>query len=187
MDDAVESFIAFTGATPEVARRYLAFADNNPEQAVQLFFDSPDLATTAIETPAAPPIPSATRPPPTSTTAGRQDAEGIVHIDSDDDDGMEVDRDDEDDDDLAKVAALSRQADMEDDEAMARRMQEELYSSGGGANDFDEEGVRAPIARRTETLVGGPDDGAWSERDYMQAAVAQQMRNRTQGGMSSKS
>lgn len=185
MDDAVDNFVAFTGATSEVARRYLALTENNAEQAIQLFFDSPDLATAATETPAPPPVPSSTRPQTTSSTAGRQDAGGVINLDSDDDE-MDVDNDN-DDDDLAQAAALSRAADMEDDEAMARRMQEELYAGGGGGgNDLDEEGVRAPIARRTETLVGGHDEGAWSERDYMQAAVAQQMRNRAQGGMSSK-
>ncbi|KAF2863490.1 hypothetical protein K470DRAFT_210527 [Piedraia hortae CBS 480.64] len=52
---------------------------------------------------------------------------------------------DDDDDDGAQ----------EDDEAMARRLQNEMYGGGSGGADG---GVRAPIARTTETLVGGDWD-----------------------------
>ncbi|KAI9849046.1 MAG: hypothetical protein M1838_000300 [Thelocarpon superellum] len=45
---------------------------------------------------------------------------------------------------------------VEDDEAFARRMQEELYAGGDGSDGTgrDADGVRAPMARTTETLVG---------------------------------
>jgi len=55
-------------------------------------------------------------------------------------------------------------------------MQEELYAGGDAAGGFGADGVRAPIGRTTETLVGGPG-GAWGPGD-MQAAVEQQMRLR---------
>jgi UBX domain-containing protein 7 len=181
MDDAIENFMSFTGATPDIARRYLGFTENNPEQAIQLFFDSPDLASGIDSQPSAPPIPTSTRPQQRASSAGREDASGVVHLDSDDEgEGMEIDSDS----DAAQAAALSRAADVEDDEAMARRMQEELYAGGDAGGSLDADGVRAPIARRTETLVGGPD-GGWDPR-FMDAAVTQQLRNRTQGGSSSR-
>lgn len=174
MDDAISNFVAFTDSTPEIARRYLTFAENNFEQAVQLFFDSPDLATAgASPTQAAAPSNPA-RSQAQSSNIGRQDASGVVHLDSDDE---EMDLDNDSDDDTARAAALSRAADLEDDEAMARRIQEEMYAGGDGGGDFDADGVRAPIARRTETLVGGPDDD-FGGHDYMNHAIAQQMRAR---------
>jgi len=179
MDDAVENFVSFTGSTPEIARRYLGFTENDPQQAIQLFFDSPDLASGIAEPPtAAPPIPTSTKPQQTNTNPPHGGTD-LINLESDDE--MDI----ESDDGAAQAAALSRAADVEDDEAMARRMQEELYAGGDAGGELDADGVRAPIARRTETLVGGPDDGAWHPR-YMDAAVAQQMRNRTQGGPSSK-
>jgi hypothetical protein len=179
MDEAIEHFMAFTGASSEVARRYLAFSDGNPEQAIQLFFDSPDLASGVDSQPSAPPVPNSTRPQPRSTSVGREDSRGIVHLD-DDEGGMDID---DSDDEAARAAALSRAADVEDDEAMARRMQEELYAGGDASGGFDADGVRAPIARRTETLVGGPDSD-WNE-GHLDAGVAHQMRRRMQGGGSS--
>jgi hypothetical protein len=174
MDESVDTFTAFTGASADIARRYLGMTDNNPEQAIQLFFDSPDLASGIGEgsSSTAPPIPASTRPPPQTPSVGRQDAEGVVHLDSEDD--MDVDEDDED----AAAARAAREADLEDDAAMARRMQEELYTGGDASGGFDADGVRAPMARTTETLVGGPD-GDWTPND-MQAAVLQQMRARQQ-------
>lgn len=72
---------------------------------------------------------------------------------------------------------------VDDDEAMARRLQEELYGAPGngrgGAEMVDEHGYRAPIGRTTETLVGpgsfDPTDG-----DEMRAAVMEQVAARRQ-------
>ena len=178
MDEQVDLFVSVTGASPDVARRYLGMTDN-PEQAIQLFFESPDLASSVGQGSQiqAPPIPTSTHPQ-RAASGGRQDERGVVHTDSEEED-MDVD-----DDELAasRAAAVGRVADYEDDEAMARRMQEELYASGGG--DFGADGVRAPMARTTETLVGGPG-GDWPPDD-MNAAILQQMRARRQprpGGM----
>ena len=104
---------------------------------------------------------------------------GVVHLDEDEGE-MDIDASD---DEAARFAALSRAADVEGDEAMARRMQEELYAGGDASGGFDADGVRAPIARRTETLVGGPDSD-WNE-GHLDAAVAHQMRRRMQGAGSS--
>jgi hypothetical protein len=172
MDEAIATFTAITGASEDVARRYLGFTEQNAEQAVQLFFDSPDLASGVAEPPS---IPTSSRPPPSSR---QQDGE-------DSDNGpMELDDDDND------VAAIARAANTEDDEAMARRLQEEMYGGGGGGGsigNFGDEGVRAPIERRSETLVGGAQD--WGQDD-IQAAVLEQMRARQavgRGGTYSRS
>lgn len=173
MDDPVDNFTSITGATADIARRYLGMTDNNFEQAIQLFFDSPDLASGIGEgsSSAAPPILSSTRPPPRASGVGRQDAP--VHIESDDED-MNIDEDD----DAAAAARAARAAEVEDDAAYARRMQEELYAGGDASGSYDADGVRAPMGRTTETLVGGPE-GDWTPDD-MQEAVLQQMRARQQ-------
>lgn len=179
MDEAVGTFTAFTGTTPEIARRYLGMTENNTEQAIQLFFDSPDLASGMDRPPQvpqtnAPSIPSSTRPDPRAVSTGREDAQGVVHLDSDDEGAMDID---ENDDEQSMARAAAAAADIDDDEAMARRMQEELYAGGDSGGGYDAEGVRAPIARTTETLIGGP------EADYpedMHAQVMQQMHARQQ-------
>ena len=176
MDAAVDTFTAFTGASPEVARRYLGMTEGNAEQATQLFFDSPDLASGIAEPiphPSPPPIPSSTHPAHGSNS--RQDASGTIHIDSDDDD-MPDRGSDNDSAAAAASAAAVRAADYEDDEAIARRLQEEMYTGGGSGGDFGEDEVRAPIARTTETLVGGAD--ARYGHDDMDDAVLEQMRAR---------
>lgn len=177
MDEAIEGFTGITGASADVARRYLGLTDENVEQAIQLFFDSPDLAT---HEPAAPPEPTSSRPeiPNAERPAPRQRA---PRNDSDDEMDLDHDEEEEEDEDISTAAAVGRAADYEDDEAMARRMQEELYAGGDASGGYDADGVRAPIGRRTETLADtfgddGPDD--------MHAAVLQQMqmRDRRQQG-----
>lgn len=165
-DEAIDTFTSFTGESAAVARRYLEMTDNNAQQAIQLFFDSPDLASAMDQAPETT-IPSATHRQSSSARQPREDDQGVIHIDSDDDGDMDIDRNDEHE----QAAAISRAADTEEDEAIARRMQEELYATA------DTDGVRAPIARTTETLVGG--DGDWPPDD-MNAAVLEQMRFRQQ-------
>ena len=176
MDDPVEAFTSITGQSEAVARQYLGMTDNNYEQAIGLFFEAPELAGSQNDTSqqAPPQIPTSTRPQ-ISTTRGREDSSGVVHIDSDDD--MDMDDDNDDDSDTATAAAIARAAELEDDAAMARRMQEELYAGGDASGGFDADGVRAPIARTTETLVGGP--GGW-DGDDTHDAVLEQMRLRAQ-------
>ncbi|KAI9731288.1 MAG: hypothetical protein M1818_007913 [Claussenomyces sp. TS43310] len=179
-DEALSGFVAITGASPEVARHFLHMTDGSMEQAIQLFFDSPDLSTTmSAETPSAPPA-QASRPHRQAAQMGRTDSAGVVHLDSDDDDDMT-------DNDYEGNAARNAQKEesntasnvggYSDDEAMARRMQEELYAGGDMSGGFDAEGVRAPIARTTETLVGPNAD--WGPED-MHDAVLQQLRLRQQ-------
>lgn len=179
MDEEVAQFLAITGTDNErVARGYLDISNGDSQQAIQLFFESPDLASSFANPTSAPQL------PPTTTTGriGREDESGVIHIDSDDDDDVPMshagnDRnymglDDGGDDD--DVAAVARAAQAEEDAAMARRLQDEMYSQGsGGADD-----VRAPMARTTETLVA-PDPN-WSLDDDREAAILEQLRRRRQ-------
>lgn len=191
MDAAIADFSAITGADTGVATQFLQMTDGDAQQAIQLFFDSPELGSAmANQTPSAPPQqPSA---PQRNVNRGRTDSDGVVHLDSDDDVVME-----DDDDtsinrasggDAARTTSEARATtstppapsaafgDYEDDEAIARRMQEELYAGGDMAGDYNS-GVRAPLARTTETLVGPGAD--WTADD-MHEAVLEQMRARAQ-------
>lgn len=190
MDDAVGDFCAITGATPQVARHFLNLSDGNPSQAIQLFFDSPELASAVNEeSQQLPPAPAATsRPPARSTSGGHEDEHGVVHLDSDTDDNIM----DETDDDIVETshtppvagsATAPQNSAYEDDEAMARRLQEEMYAGGDMGGDLDADGVRAPLARTTETLVGPGAD--WGPED-MQSNALQQMRQRAMQRPTSK-
>ncbi len=79
----------------------------------------------------------------------------------------------------AAAASVARTAQEEEDAAMAKRLQEEMYAepsgSAGGSDD-----VRAPISRTTEVLVepsyGGYDD--FSSSVYQEMQRHQQARSR---------
>jgi len=153
MDDDIAQFTAITSAEPERAQQYLSLTDGNLEQAIQLFFDTGgvDMGATVPSQPT-----QATTQP---STSNRGDEGGIISIDSDDEDER-----------------LPAGSNLEDDEAMARRLQEEAYGAGGA-----QEEVRAPMARRTEALVG--PDAAWdSGADDMRSAMAEQMMARQRRG-----
>jgi len=82
-----------------------------------------------------------------------------------------IDLDSEDEDENVRPNSS-----IEDDEAMARRMQEELYGSAGRGGAAEAE-VRAPQARTAETLLGPGAD--WrDDPDEMNAAIAEQMAAR---------
>lgn len=176
MDEKISNFVAISGASPEVARSFLEMANGDLEQAMQLFFENPDLATgvgAGLSNTASSHPPD----PAPRSNIGRQDAEGIIHIDSDDDD-MQIDEDSDPEIESDRAAAVQAAAlaQEEEDAAMAKRLQEELYSdnqgSGAGADD-----VRAPIARTTETLVApGP---AWGGNDdNIEQAMLEHLRQR---------
>lgn len=177
MEDKIEAFTGFTGASTAVARHYLQLSDNDAQQAIQLFFDAPELVSSI------PPESSTAAPARTTSSsrvasAGQEDSSGIVQIDSDSGEDEDIEMDFGHDDDEAVTAQNTTTgggAAYEDDEAMARRLQEEMYAGGdlGGAADAD--GVRAPIARTTETLVG--PNANWTA-DEMHEAVLQQMNSR---------
>lgn len=176
MDETVSTFMAFTSATSDQATRYLQLTDGNVEQAVELFFSDPGLGSTA-------PPP----PPPASSRPQQSNREVPVTIDDNDD----IEDFDDDVQEMGSRPAQNAGPSVEDDEAMARRLQEEMYGGGGGSSrgavEYDEEGVRAPMARTTETLVG-PGSGDWrDDPSQMNAAIAHQLlerqRRRVQPGI----
>lgn len=183
MDADVASFMSVTGVDSEqVARSYLAVAGGDSMQAIQLFFEEPDLQASFVgQASASTSAPAASSSRARTNPAGREDAQGVIHIDSDDDDvpmsGTEVGDPDDGDDD---VAAVARAAQEEEDAAMARRLQDDMYSQDPGSID----GVRAPMARTTETLVA--PDPSWSLDDDQEHAVMDQIRRRQQRDAASR-
>jgi len=137
----IDTFTSITGATAQQATVYIELAAGDPMQAIQLFFDSPDLAAAAT-------APAPSSPPPRQLPTA--DDEVIDLANSDDE--MDVDSDDVT---ITGSRRLQSAPDVDADAEMARRLQEEMYAGGHGA---DSDGVRAPIQRTRETLVGGPDD-----------------------------
>lgn len=175
-EDALNNFVSITGTAPEVAGPYLRLVDNNLEEAVNLFF-----ANDGVPLPQTEQQPAPSRPSQSSRTTGYEDASGVVHLDSDDDIS--------DDNDPAMTGYNPRAANhnladasVEDDAAMARRLQEEMYGGGGGGAEED---IRAPMARTTETLVG-PNFGGDYEADDMHAAVLRQVQERSRARANGK-
>ncbi|KAJ5335988.1 hypothetical protein MYU51_020123 [Penicillium brevicompactum] len=145
--DVVAQFTEITGSTPELATQYLQITDFNIEQGMQLFFENGGA-----------PLTSESSQHHGSGTAGNAE---VVNIDSD-----------TDDDTPQRSAAPA----FNDDEAMARRLQEEMY---GGPDNEDE--VRAPMARTTETLVG-PGADYDDDGDDMHTNILSQLRARQRAG-----
>lgn len=199
MDDgAVAQFTSITGATTERASQYLRLTDGNLEQAMQLFFDSDgmDLEGSAASA-AGPPI-QTSQPPSAPATqnvrpAGHTGEPRVIRIDSDeeisDDNDPEVtgyrsgrrQASSRERSALHTPAAVTpptaAPAEVDEDEALARRLQEEYYAGADMAGTTDADGIRAPIARTTETLVG-PGAEYMSDPETMRAAVLEQMRAR---------
>ena len=204
----IDQFIAVTSSSPSTAEQYLRLGDNNLEQAVGLFFanDGAELdgpAHVGYQPPA-----------PTSSLnhhhheTGYTDDTGVVHVDSDEEE-LSSDRP-RDSSTLRNNSNInpetldhgrlppgnttppvnSNGGNVDEDEAMARRLQEEFYG-GAQAGDptstgVDEHGYRAPIARTTQTLVG-PDSFDPTNQDDMRAAVMEQMMARRQPRQRGKS
>lgn len=162
MEELVPEFTAITDTTEEQAIQYLTITDNDLAQAIQLFYDHPNLVGTTNNNPPPPPHPQ----PQARSRPSR-------HRPYDDDEVITID--DDSDDELGDAEmSESRQPDTVDDEEIARRMQEEYYSNSG----VDAEGVRAPIERTTETLVGpGPDYGGEDFPPVVQQQMLERARN----------
>lgn len=196
-DEAVAQFVSFTSSTAERAQQYLQLTDGNVQQAINIFFtnDGNDPAgstpSTQQQTSQPPPI------PPTETRSsnrgqGYEDENGIVHIDSDteypEDVTPQVTRHQTQRSGTARSrpdiqtplsSALATDVPvnaLDEDEVLARRLQEEFYSAGGLGGEVDPDGVRAPIGRTTETLVG--PDSLDTTNEQIRAAVQEQMRAR---------
>lgn len=203
-DETVGQFISITNSSTERAQQYLGLTDGNIEQAIELFFanDGADLGIATSTSPAqtlhaptahAHPI-SPQEIPAASSRQGYQDASGIVHIDSDEeyseDEPHIIESRPRNLRPAQEVSARSippvsqPNSRLDDDEAMARRLQEELYAGGDMSSGTDMDGVRAPIARTRETLVG-PGGYDMEDDDERNAAVLEQLRARRRGPGSS--
>jgi hypothetical protein len=159
-DENIVNFVSITSCEPDKAAQYLRLTDGNFEQAIQLYFDSPnlDFGTPAAPAPAQNAAPSARNP---------------ITIDSDDE------MSDFDPAAHTSTPPVRPPPAMEDDEAMARRLQEEMYGGGGPPG---EEEVRAPMQRTTETLIGpGSNWGAADEEEDVDALVQEQLARRRAG------
>ncbi|XWX02325.1 hypothetical protein V2A60_010362 [Cordyceps javanica] len=179
-EENISSFAGITGSSTDVARGFLEVAGGDLERAVALFFENPELVSGMSAglsgTSGSSRAPVATAPAATTSStrtrggAAREDSSGVIHIPSDDDEmdygyadsGAEETHNDDDVDGHQAAQLAANYAQEDEDAAMARRLQEELYQQGGGGADAE---VRAPIARTTETLVApesawGPDDDA---------------------------
>ncbi|CAG8198997.1 unnamed protein product [Penicillium salamii] len=146
-NDVVAQFTEITGSTPELAIQYLQITDFNIEQAMQLFFENGGAPLTSE--------------PSQPRGSGIPNNADVVNIDSDTDD---------------ETPRRSAAPAFDDDEAMARRLQEQMY----GGQDQEEE-VRAPMARTTETLVG-PGADYDDDGEDMHANILSQLRARQRGG-----
>lgn len=146
----VAQFTEITGSTPELAIQYLQITEFQIEQAMQLYFESGGAPLTG-------------EPAQPSHRSGIPDDADVVNIDSDTDD---------------ETPQQSGLPTLDDDEAMARRLQEQMYGGPGGLDNDDE--VRAPLARTTETLVGPGAD--YDSGEDMHANILSQLRARGRSG-----
>ncbi|KAL8770717.1 MAG: hypothetical protein Q9209_003584 [Squamulea sp. 1 TL-2023] len=197
-DEALAQFTSITGTKPETARQYLGFTDGDVQQAIELFFanDGADLDVPSTSNPPtssnSPPVP----PPSTHPPQGQHAQQDVVQIDSDSDfDYSEYPATRPPDSRRRQPAAVDRgksssqpltsstpptrtiNGGLNDDEAFARQLQQEIYGEAGVDTAVDPEGVRAPIARTTETLIG-PDGFDPNDPGDMNAAVLEQLRAR---------
>lgn len=202
-DGEIAHFTSITGASAEQAAQYVRLADGNLEGAIQLFFESGplDLAATESEPSSHPP---AAQPPPNRSqrmrSAGYQDESGVVHLDDSDGEG---DVSDNNDPEITGYGHRSRPppitqdsrsaihtpasntpptaaptSAVENDAALARRLQEEMYAGGDDFGELDDDGVRAPIGRTTETLVGPGSETGYSNPGELRDAVMRQIQER---------
>ncbi|KAH7391882.1 hypothetical protein BKA66DRAFT_29898 [Pyrenochaeta sp. MPI-SDFR-AT-0127] len=161
-DENIVNFVSITSADPSKAAQYLRLTDGNLEQAIQLFFDSPNLDFG--------PAPASQAPAPNASSS----AQNPINIDSDDD------MSDFDPVAHGSTPPVRPPPDTEDDEAMARRLQEEMYGAGG-AGGADPEEVRAPMQRTTETLIGPGSNWGPPEDEDVDAMVQEQLARRRIG------
>ncbi|KAA8577318.1 hypothetical protein EYC84_007286 [Monilinia fructicola] len=150
MDDPIEAFTSITGQSEAVARQYLGMTDNNYEQAIGLFFEAPELAASQNNT-----LNKARHR--YLLLPDHKDLQTVprkIHLEYDEDS------------DAATAAAIARAAELEDDAAMARRMQEEFYAGGDASGGLDADGMRLRSQARAAA-----DGGPGQRRIFNQRAV----------------
>ncbi len=185
-EETVTNFMALTDANEHVARSFLEVTNGDLAQAAELFFESPEMVTTFNQASASrahdpPRLPEAR--PATQPTYG-------VHARPSDDarDGhtpIQIESDSEFEDDIfdnesaaVQAETVARSAQEEEDAAMAKRLQEELYAEPTTTTAAD--GIRAPMGRTTETLVASGFDMGEGEHDEVAMQVMDQLNRRRQ-------
>ncbi|KAK1249375.1 hypothetical protein MKX07_002891 [Trichoderma sp. CBMAI-0711] len=154
MEESIHHFVAITGASVDVARGYLELTGGDNQRAIELFFESPDLVGDGLSRPAATTSSSRSRSASRRVNIGREDASGVIHISDDDDGDADMDYDDNDfedhdDDERAAVAQAAALAQEEEDAAMAKRLQEEMYQeSGPSGGDKETPDASGPFGHR---------------------------------------
>lgn len=161
MDEAIAQLVSITACTPEIARQYVQLADGDTNQAVQLFFENggADLAGTTVSAP--PPPPSTSRVPPSGNP------QNPISVEDDDEGGIS---DDNDPEITGYRPGQHASTSVDDDEAMARRLQEEIYGD-------PEHSIRAPIARQSDTLLGPGADTRPLSGTSLDEAVQERMQS----------
>lgn len=159
--DVLAQFAEITGSSPELATQYLQLTDFNIEQAMQLYFENGGAQLTED-------------PLPTSSERLGDHGEPGVRVTHDSDDDIAVD----------ETRSTPRPqppqgSAVDDDETMARRLQEEMYSAREDTREDTWEGVRAPMARTTETLVGPEAD--FDDGDVHASILGQLRARQTRG------
>lgn len=149
IDEAiVDQFCAITDAPKRKAETYLRVSDMNLEQAIQLYFETGGVdmdVPASSSTPSAPPLPA--RP---VTGAGTEPIEIDDDADEDLREALEASGGNVP---VSTGGGAGAGGAAYDDEALARQLQQEFYESGPGESN----GIRAPMARKVETLVDDDD------------------------------
>lgn len=167
MNEAIEYFKSFTGQKDEVAQRYLGLTENVAEHAIQLFYDSPDLALGLEPSSLNSTKNSSDLSQPQVVPKHKKNNVDFVNID-DDNDSMDHENDDVIISDVRKIGSeRGNIQDVENDELVARRIQAEIYGGDTSITSNDTEGVRAPMERRKEILVGGGDEVWQAENSHI--------------------
>ena len=193
-DEAVAQFVSFTSSTAERAHQYLQLADGNVQQAINIFFTNDGIDPSGLSPSAqqqSSPLPPATSIETRSSRRERGyiDEDGIVHIDSDVENPendvphatrnqMQGSRTARSRSNIPTPSSSTPPSNpaantVNEDEALARRLQEEFYTAGG---EVGPDGIRAPIERTTETLVG--PNSLDTTNEEMRAAIQEQLRAR---------
>ena len=175
LDDAIAQVVAVTNTSPERAAQYVQLADGDPDQAVTLFFenDGADLAGGSAS-------PAVTRPPQSATYQSRgYDPSHPIDVDESNAYGPE----DPQIIDQREMSSRSQEDTFDEDARLAQRLQEEAYGESG-----QDTGVRAPIARQAETLLGpGADMGAGPATDQINRRMWELQQRRGRGELHSVS
>lgn len=167
-DEAIAQVVLVTNTTPERAAQYVQLADGDPDQAVTLYFenDGADLVG-ASSTSQPQPQPSTTR------VSRRGDPENPIDVDEEgnisDDNEPEITG-------YRKVDHNIHGDTFDEDARLAQRLQEEAYGEAG--HDM---GVRAPIARQAETLVGPGADFGMGSMDPINRRMWEMQQRRGRG------